>query len=350
MEGSTNEMDKKLLTVAVPCYNSAAYMRHAIDTLLPGGKDLEILIVDDGSTDGTAKIADLYARRYPDIVRAIHQPNGGHGEAVNAGIRNARGLYFKVLDSDDWVSSPILKKILRQIQYFSDSGDMADLIVTNFVYDKVGKKHKKVMRYADSMPRDQLFTWDRLRFSRIGEYLLMHSVIYRTEVLRESGLQLPAHAFYVDNIYVYTPLPYVQKIYYMDMDFYHYFIGRSDQSVNQQVMIGRLDQQFRVNRIMIEAYRLYDPAQIPNRHLRRYMQNYLEIVTTISSVLAIISKDPENYRKKDELWAFLEEKDLVTYRHLRIRPFGLMMHTRTEVGRAICRGGYHLAQAIFGFN
>ena len=76
-------------------------MEKCIDSLLVGGEDVEILVVDDGSSDRTAEIADAYAEKYPTIVKAIHQENGGHGEAVNAGIRNATGLYFKVVDSDD---------------------------------------------------------------------------------------------------------------------------------------------------------------------------------------------------------------------------------------------------------
>ena len=91
----------KLITFAVPCYNSAAYMEHCVDTLLQGGDDIEIILVDDGSTkDDTPAICDRYAEQYPDIVRAIHQPNGGHGEGVNQGLRNARGIYYKVVDSD----------------------------------------------------------------------------------------------------------------------------------------------------------------------------------------------------------------------------------------------------------
>ena len=94
----------KLLSIAIPCYNSQDYMESCIESLLVGGEEVEILIVDDGSSDRTAEIADDYARKYPTIVKAIHQENGGHGEAVNAGIRNATGLYFKVVDSDDWVN------------------------------------------------------------------------------------------------------------------------------------------------------------------------------------------------------------------------------------------------------
>ena len=106
----------KILSVAIPCYNSQDYMAKCIESLLPGGSDIEILVVDDGSKDETARIADDYEKKYPGIVRAIHQENGGHGEAVNAGIRNAAGIYFKVVDSDDWVDSEVLLEIIEKLK------------------------------------------------------------------------------------------------------------------------------------------------------------------------------------------------------------------------------------------
>ena len=97
----------KLLSVAVPCYNSAAYMRRCVDSLLPGGEEVEILIIDDGSADDTLSIARDYEQKHPGVVRAIHQENAGHGGAINTALRHASGLYFKVVDSDDWVLSLI---------------------------------------------------------------------------------------------------------------------------------------------------------------------------------------------------------------------------------------------------
>ena len=91
----------KILSVAIPSYNSQDYMRKCVESLLPAGNDIEIIIVNDGSKDRTGEIAEEYASRYPGIVKAVHQENGGHGEAVNTGLKNATGLYFKVVDSDD---------------------------------------------------------------------------------------------------------------------------------------------------------------------------------------------------------------------------------------------------------
>ena len=126
----------KLLSIAIPCYNSENYMRHCIESLLPGGDEVEILIVDDGSTkDRTGEIADEYARNYPNICRAIHQENGGHGEAVNAGLRNATGIYFKVVDSDDWVNEEAYKQILEVLRKFVYGQETLDMLVSNFVYE-----------------------------------------------------------------------------------------------------------------------------------------------------------------------------------------------------------------------
>ena len=149
----------KLLSIAIPCYNSAAYMEKCINSLLPGGKDVEILIVDDGSVkDETAQIADRYAAEYPDIIRAIHQENGGHGSAVNTGIQNATGLYFKVVDSDDWVQAEAYAKILETLRNIVEGGKPLDMLISNFVYEKEGEKRKKVMNYRHILPKDRMFT------------------------------------------------------------------------------------------------------------------------------------------------------------------------------------------------
>lgn len=105
----------KILSVVVPCYNSEAYMENCIHSLLTGGTEVEIIIVDDGSMDRTAVIAYKYGADYPDVVKVIHQENGGHGEAVNTGLRHATGLFFKVVDSDDWVSISAFKEMMKTL-------------------------------------------------------------------------------------------------------------------------------------------------------------------------------------------------------------------------------------------
>ena len=144
----------KLLTIAIPSYNSQDYLNHAVESLLPGGDEVEILIVNDGSRDGTAKIADEYERKYPGIVRAIHKENGGHGDAVMTGIRNAAGKYYKVLDSDDWFDTEAFLRVLNRLKDLDAAGGSVDLLLSNYVYDKAGARHQYVVRYHPAGKRD----------------------------------------------------------------------------------------------------------------------------------------------------------------------------------------------------
>lgn len=336
----------KLLSFAVPCYNSEAYMEKCIESLLPGGKDVEILIVDDGSSDRTAEIADAYAERYPGIIRAIHQPNGGHGAAVNTGLKNAAGIYFKVVDSDDWLDRDSYLRVLKRLRTLIKLNTLPDMFLANYVYEKEGSKHKKVMRQK-GFPKEKMFGWDDVGHLVKGHYILMHSVIYRTQMLHDCGLQLPEHTFYVDNIYVYKPLPYVNNMYYMDVDLYRYYIGREDQSVNEQTMIRRIDQQIRVNKIMFADVNL---LAVKDKKCRRYMFNYLEIVTTITVTLAILSGTKENLNKRDELWSYMKQTDRQLYNKLHHSVISRYMNLPGRTGRFLGKVAYRISRKVYGFN
>lgn len=338
----------KLLSIAIPCYNSEAYMEHCIQTLLAGGEEVEIIIVDDGSTkDRTPQIADEYASKYPTICRAIHQENGGHGQAVNTGLKNATGIFFKVVDSDDWVNEEAYAKVLETLRNMVYAGETLDMLVTNFVYEKQGARRKKVMSYHTAFPKDRIFGWKDVKFFMKGQYILMHSVIYRTALLRQCGLELPKHTFYVDNIFVYQPLPHVKNMYYLDVNFYRYYIGREDQSVNEAVMISRIDQQILVTKLMLDYY---DVMKIPNRKLRHYMIQYLEIMMTISSVLAIKSGTEENLQKKRDLWMYLKKQHFPLYLRLRYGFLGQGCNLPGKGGRKLLLAGYKITQKFYGFN
>ena len=337
----------KYISFAIPCYNSEAYMAQAIESILPGGEDVEILIVNDGSKDRTAEIGKEYEEKYPGIVKLINKENGGHGDAVNAGLSHASGKYFKVVDSDDWVDRISLMKILNVLKNFEEEEQEVDMLIANYVYEKVGMEHKKVIRYDNVLPENQILKWDEIGQFRIGQYILMHSVIYRTDMLKLCQLTLPKHTFYVDNIYVYYPLPHVRTLYYMNVDFYRYFIGTEDQSVNEKVMISRIDQQIFVTKTMIDMYEL---RRIQSKKLRKYMLNYLAIMMTVSSILCIRSKKKENLEKKKELWQYLKQKDYGAFMKIRYGILGQTMNLPGRSGRKVSSMAYVVARRLIGFN
>ncbi|MCI6017960.1 MAG: glycosyltransferase family 2 protein [Clostridiales bacterium] len=338
----------KIISFAVPCYNSEAYMRHCIESLLPAGEEAEIIIVDDGSSDGTADIADEYAAKYPSIVKAVHQPNGGHGAAVNTGIENAKGMYYKVVDSDDWLDEESLHKVMNELRSIISRRKRVDLFICNYVYEHVLDHKSHVVKYDNALPENEIFGWSEIRRFRPDQNLLMHSVIYRTKILRACGLKLPEHTFYVDNLFVYVPLPYVKTLYYMNVDLYRYYIGREDQSVNQQVMISRIDQQIKVNELMIDAYDL--PSEVKNKQLAKYMLGYLAMICSVTSIMLILANTEEADEKRCKLWHDFKEKRPKTYRHVRVGIRGLISNPKTKVGKKTAKQLYKVSRKIFKFN
>lgn len=337
----------KLLTITIPCYNSAEYMDRAVESALKGGDEVEIIIVNDGSMDDTGEVAETYARKYPERVQVIHQENGGHGSAVNTGLANATGVYFKVLDSDDWLSEKALRKMLQLMKDLLADGNVIDLLLANYVYEKPSEEKRKVMRYRTALPKDEVFGWEDVKFFRQSQYILMHSAIYRTKLLKDCGLELPKHTFYVDNIFVYQPLPFVKTMYYLDVNLYRYYIGREDQSVSEKNMIARIDQQLLVTRYMLKCH---DILQIKNKKLKNYMVKYLTMMMTVSSVYLIKAETDEALVKKDELWKDLEQHNKTLYRKIRSNILGRSMNLPGSFGRKIVEVGYNISKKIYGFS
>ena len=323
----------KLISFVVPCYNSSSYMHHALDTILEIKEDIELIIVNDGSTDDTLKIAKEYQKKYPQVIKVIDKENGGHGSGVNAGLGIASGKYFKVVDSDDWVDTSSLKKVVATLK----KQDI-DMLIVNYVYEKEGSP--KEMGYLNVFKENEIFTWQEVGHFKVSEYLLMHSVFYKTSLLKEIHLTLPEHTFYVDNIFVYYPLPFVKTMYYLNVPLYRYFIGRTDQSVNERVMIGRVDEQIKVTKMMID---FFDPLTIEPKSLQKYLIHYLDIMMTISTILLKLANTKEANLKSEELWNYLKEKNNSIYKKLKIARLA-------KLPRFISVPGYKIARKIFKFN
>lgn len=306
----------KLISFIVPCYNSQNYLSRCVESLLTGGSEVEIIIVNDGSEDGTSAIAHNFGREHPDIVRVIDKSNGGHGSGINVGLKEARGLYFKVVDSDDVLETGALSQLLSTIREAADSQILPDLYITNFVYDHVLDGTSYVSRYSGKIPVGKIVGWESVKGFHFSHMLLMHALTYRTEALRAACVQLPEHTYYVDNLLAYLPLPHMRTIYYLDIDLYMYFIGREEQSVNIKNFVERYDQQIRVMLLMVGAYS-YKRLKTLNRGLKKYMRHALQAIMMNTIFFSCAADSPERRQALKNMWRSIKYSDRKMYRKLR---------------------------------
>lgn len=328
----------KLLTVTVPCYNSQDYMRNCIESLLPGGDRVEIIIIDDGSVDNTGAIADDYAAKYPNIVKVVHQENGGHGEGINQGLRHATGKYFKVVDSDDKVSDDFCT-FLDTLEACDAKGGV-DLMVTNYYYvhsDGIGDRS---IDYSNVLPQGRIFGWSQIGRFRPHQMLTIHSCTFRTECMRACGGDLPKKTFYEDNLMVCRTLPHVKKLYYLNVDLYRYWIGREGQSVQKDVMMRRYSHQILCTEMCFCSFHF---DAIRNPKLQQYMKHEMFMMFAISIIYARMNKSRktdeavyamwETCRAHDRKWAdYFRKYTILTFLHF---P-GAMGHHFNELVRAAC--------------
>lgn len=346
--------NQKYITFAVPCYNSQAYMKRCIDSLLAGGRDVEIIIVDDGSADATGAIADWYAQQHPDIVRAVHQANGGHGSGVNKGLELAEGMFYKVVDSDDWLDEEAYGRLLRQMKELVSQKEaglldkLPDLFVCNYIYDHLDKGTAHAVRYRNVFPAGKICGWNDIGRFRASQYLVMHALVFQTEVLRAAQVVLPEHTFYVDNLFAYKPLPYVRRIYYMDIDLYHYYIGRKDQSVNEKVLMSRIDQQIKVTRIVSGCV---DLSRVKESYpkLAEYMCRNISIMMAISSIHLLLIDSQEALAKRRRLWDDVRKENIRLYYRLRYTMLSGLTYLPGRLGGMLTKIGYQSARKIYRF-
>lgn len=345
----------KEITFVVPCYNSAAYMERCIESLLPAGDACEIIIVDDGSSDDTGIIADRYKEKYPETVSVIHKSNGGHGSGVNAGLEKAKGVFFKVVDSDDFLDRDALPELMEDIHKLCKNVDglvdncNVDLIVCNYIYDHLEEGNQRNMRYRNVFRDGEICTWNTIGHFRPSQYLVMHSLYFRTEVLRKSKVRLPEHTFYVDNLFSNKPLPYVKSILYRDLDLYHYYLGREDQSVNEQVLMKRIDQQIKVTKMVATCTNLY---KVQRRYpkLAKYLKRNISIMMSISCIHLLLIGDKDALQKREELWKYIKDYDIFLYRWLKYRTVSGLTYLPGKIGARLTIAGYHMAGKIYRFN
>lgn len=352
-------MDQRpLVTFVVPCYNSEGYLAHCLESLVgpaaaPGSRDalVEVIVVDDGSTDGTLALARTWEKGHPGCVRVVHQENAGHGAAINAAVPLARGIWTKVVDSDDWLDSPALDAVIDELgrrHATGDARDECDLLFANYVYEHLSDNTQRVVDYRDQFPQGTTFAWDDVRPFPKWKFLMMHSFIARTAFLREEGIRLPEHMSYDDEVLVYQVLPRARRLAYLDCDLYRYATGRPGQSVGDESLARHASDQVRVCRLRIDTVRLPDDAPAPA--LERYLLQDLGFSMVFATLACTMAGDAAHLAEKDELWEHLREVDPVLWRRVRFGFFGFWCFLPGRLGKRAFLDGYHLASYAYKLN
>lgn len=339
---------KKLLTLVIPSYNAEAFLRTCVERMTPAGPEADILIVDDGSTDGTPGIADALAAEHPENVRVIHQENGGHGEGLNQGIRTAQGIYLKSVDADDRIDTPSLLALMDLLRAHATPETWADLVVNDYVYDHPEKEDVFEVRYNLVFHADRVDTWDTCRPFPNWKQFMIHSMCYRVEMLREHGYELPKHTFYEDNLYIYQPLPWVRKVLYLPRFLYGYTVGQEDQSVSGKNLLRRMDQNTRMITRMICTW-TWEEIQSQPKHLRDYMMSFLSGQILAVSVLHERAHNQEAEALKREMWDRIRAFDPELCRRLRRHPNCAGMVSCGPVIRKLTYCISRKAQKMIGF-
>lgn len=227
----------KILSVAVPSYNVEKYLHKALDSYADPRLEegLEVIIVNDGSTDSTAEIAQKYVDKFPAIFKLVNKVNGGHGSAVNAGIDNATGKYFRIIDGDDWVNTENLIKLLEIMKDLD-----TDLVVDEKreVHMVTGNTQHFPMPDVIEVMKPYCFE-DVCMEEQITPYIMMHTMSVKTEVLREQKIRLLEHVFYVDYEYIVKTTCACQDITFVKLEVYQYLVGNVNQSVSSQNYVKR---------------------------------------------------------------------------------------------------------------
>lgn len=322
-------------------------MQRCIDSLLVANRPIEIIVVNDGSSDNTLKIANSYASRYSNVA-VIDQPNSGWGAGVNRGLERARGMYFKVVDSDDWLESSALHRVLYTLDALVSTNQAPDLLLTNYVYDHTVDESTHTIAYRNYLPEGRIFSWAETRHATVDQRIMVHASWYLTPLLRESGVQVPEGVAYMDSYFVLHPLPYVKKLFFLDVDAYHYMVGREDQSVNVEVVKKHIDEQLYATRVAIDDY---DHAVLMrmDAKMANCRARYIIAMFSVSTAHLFMINTPDAIQKNRRMWDYLAETDPTLHRIVR-QSFAGWANRKTPVGRAGTRLVYGIARNVFKFS
>lgn len=295
---------EKVLTVVVPAYNAQDFLRKNLSSFCNSSilSDIDILIINDGSSDNTRYIAEEYMNEYPNSFRVINKENGGHGSGINVGIQNAQGRYFKVVDADDWVDAKAFEKLVQTLKT-----SRADVIYSGFLWaieKKVNGKKYYRMKPEIKEPFKGVIYEHLYEFDNISQqlYMKMHNMTIRTDILRSNNIKIDEHCYYVDLEFITYPIPYVQTIYFLKNTVYYYRVGSCSQSVNLKKMQSQEENYNKVLDSLLAFYTKLSSISSCTSRKKAYIASI--IGRAVSGKIKIMLSFPRRYGKKQQLKEF----------------------------------------------
>lgn len=304
---------QKILTITIPSYNVEPYIAFTLDTMVSiNNLDLlEILVVNDGSKDNTVAVAQKYVEKFPTSIRIIDKENGGHGSTINAGIKEASGKYFKVVDGDDWVDSLALQNLLN----FLKDHD-ADLIVNpcNQVFMDDNQHKKLLVELSPETKYGEVISYqEALKY--MGELQQMHMTTYRTAILKDNNIKISEKMFYVDNEYKIYPSIYLKTAIILKDILYQYRLGREGQSVAPESLIKN---RFMLEQVILNCLTFFSQK---NKQMLPLLRDAIDLrlnkMIHLRTQAAFLQEDSQ--QAKMELEAFLDkikQSNIDFYNHI----------------------------------
>ena len=332
---------EKILSIVIPTYNIENYLRVCLKSF-ENNKLLDyvdIIIVNDGSTDNSSKIAKEFVNMYPDSYKLIDKENGGHGSTINRGLKEARGKYIMIVDGDDWINSKNLLEICR----FLEENDSYDAVFYNYIMEL------KYKNKSETRTLKKIFNPGEINFNTasvsIYKQIGLANTIYKVSNLKKINLNLLEKTFYVDAEYMLYPMNTLKKAYYFDIPVYHYLIGRPTQSTNINTAIKKIDDRTRVINSIINYFNNKDSFN--DFALKCY---YTKTSSIVNDYYELLIKGIDNYSlKMKEFDKYLKEIDLNLYNSLSNYYFYIKLARKYNYNQKIIKLGYTINKIIIYF-
>ncbi len=229
---------QKAVTFGIAAYNADKYLGKCLESFLCKDVlgEIEVLVINDGSSDHTEQLAMSYAEKYPETFRVITQDNKGHGGALNTAVREAKGKYFKAVDADDWVVTENLPQYIHSLR-----DTEVDIVING--YHTINLSTGKIQAFSvESAKCNVPISINDLAeiYPDISACCSFHGITYKTEFYREIGFMLTEKVFYEDNEYAIIPFFHAESAMLLPFYLYEYLIGNGEQSVAFHNQVKRI--------------------------------------------------------------------------------------------------------------